>query len=101
MFGAEEQFLNGIKGLRTGPTEACHIGLERNCLTPLCEDKMDLEYTLIDCATGLIYGPYETFLQARERAEGFERWEIINRVGDLIDWSTAPSTVLTVTAQAA
>ena len=22
-------------------------------------DKMDLEYTLIDCATGLIYGPYE------------------------------------------
>ncbi len=29
---------------------------------------MDLEYTLIDCATGLIYGPYETFLQARERA---------------------------------
>ena len=30
---------------------------------------MDLEYTLIDCATGLIYGPYETFLQARERAD--------------------------------
>ena len=23
---------------------------------------MNLEYTLIDCATGLIYGPYETFL---------------------------------------
>jgi hypothetical protein len=46
---------------------------------------MDFEYTLIDCATGLIYGPYETFLQARERAEGFQRWEIINRAGNLID----------------
>jgi hypothetical protein len=62
---------------------------------------MDFEYTLIDCATGLIYGPYETFLQARERAEGFQRWEIINRAGNLIDWSPIPSTVLTVTAQAA
>ena len=47
---------------------------------------MDLEYTLIDCATGLIYGPYETFRQARERADDFERWEIINRVGNLTDW---------------
>ena len=62
---------------------------------------MDLEYTLIDCATGLIYGPYETFNRARERAEGFERWEIINRVGNLIDWSPTPATVLTATAQAA
>ena len=62
---------------------------------------MDLEYTLIDCATGLIYGPYETCLQARERAEGFERWEIINRVGNLIDWSSALSTVLIATGQAA
>jgi hypothetical protein len=62
---------------------------------------MDLEYTLIDCATGLIYGPYETFLQARERAEGFERWEIINRVGNLVDWSPTPSTVLTATQHAA
>ena len=62
---------------------------------------MDLEYTLIDCATGLIYGPYETFRQARERAEGFEQWEIINRVGNLVDWSPTPSTVLTATEQAA
>ena len=62
---------------------------------------MDLEYTLIDCATDLIYGPYETILEARERAEGFERWEIINRVGDLIDWSPTPSAVLTATEQAA
>jgi hypothetical protein len=62
---------------------------------------MELEYTLIDCATDLIYGPYETFLQARSRAEGFERWEIINRVGNLIDWSPTPSTVLTATEQAA
>lgn len=62
---------------------------------------MDFEYTLIDCATDLIYGPYETFLQAHERAEGFERWEIINRLGNLIDWSPIPSTVLTATEQAA
>jgi hypothetical protein len=62
---------------------------------------MELEYTLIDCATGLIYGPYKAFLQARERAEGFERWEIINRAGNLIDWSPTPSTVLTATKQAA
>ena len=62
---------------------------------------MDLEYTLIDCAAGLIYGPYETFRQARERADGFERWEIINRVGNLVDWSPTPSTVLTATQHAA
>ena len=62
---------------------------------------MDLEYTLIDCATGLIYGPYETFRQAREPAEDFERWEIIIRVGNLVDWSPTPSTVLTATQHAA
>jgi hypothetical protein len=56
---------------------------------------------LIDCATSLIYGPYETFLQARERAEDFARWEIINRVGNLVDWSPTPSTVLTATQHAA
>jgi hypothetical protein len=58
---------------------------------------MDLEYTLIDCAMGLIYGPYETFRQARARADGLERWEIINRVDNLIDWSP-PSTVLRAAA---
>jgi hypothetical protein len=62
---------------------------------------MDFEYTLIDCATGLIYGPYETCLQARNRAEGFERWEIINHVGDLVDWNPTPSTLLTATVRAA
>ena len=62
---------------------------------------MDLEYALIDCATSLIYGPYEIFLQARERAEDFARWEIINRVGNLVDWSPTPSTVLTATQHAA
>jgi hypothetical protein len=48
---------------------------------------MELEYTLIDCSTSLIYGPYETFNQAREHAEEFEPWEIINREGNLVDWS--------------
>jgi len=49
----------------------------------------DLEFTLIDCATGLIYGPFETFHQARDRAEEFATWEILNHAGDLIDWKTA------------
>ena len=62
---------------------------------------MDLEYTLIDCATGLVYGPYETFPQAREHTEDFERWETINRVGNLVDWSPTPSTILTGTELAA
>ena len=70
-------------------------------MTPVREDKMDLEFTLIDCATDLIYGPYGTILETRERAEGFERWEIINRAGDLIDWSPTPLAVLTATERAA
>jgi hypothetical protein len=65
------------------------------------EHKMDLEYMLIDGATGLIYGPYETFLQARDRAEDFEQWEIINREGNLVDWSPTSSTVPTTTELAA
>jgi hypothetical protein len=62
---------------------------------------MDLEYTLIDCATGLIHGPYETFSQARDRADDFEQWEIINREGNLVDWNPTSSTVLTTTELAA
>ena len=62
---------------------------------------MDLEYTLIDCATGLIYGPYETFLQARERAEDFEQWEILNRDGNLVDWSLRPKAAVPARAEAA
>jgi hypothetical protein len=62
---------------------------------------MDLEYTLIDCSTGLIYGPYETFAQARDRAERFEFWEILNRVGHLVDWSPKPKAVAPVGAEAA
>lgn len=62
---------------------------------------MDSEYTLIDCATGLSYGPYERCRQARERAEGFERWEIVNRAGDLVDWTPALASVMTATKQAA
>jgi hypothetical protein len=62
---------------------------------------MDLGYTLIDGATGLIYGPCETSRQARERAEDLEQWEIINREGNLVDWSCTPSTVRTATQQAA
>jgi hypothetical protein len=85
------------------PQTSVNAGLSwgATALSPACEDKMDLEYTLIDCTTGLTYGPYETFHQARETAEGLERWEIINRLGNLVDWSPIPSTVLTATELAA
>jgi hypothetical protein len=44
-------------------------------------------YTLIDCATDLIYGPYETFDQARGHADDFATWEILNGDDNLVDWS--------------
>jgi hypothetical protein len=58
---------------------------------PRYEDEMELEYMLIDYSMGLIYGPYETFNRARERAEDFAIWEILNRDGDLVDWSESPT----------
>jgi hypothetical protein len=47
------------------------------------------EYTLIDCATGLSYGPFELVDQARHRAEvdNIAKWEIINRDDELVAWS--------------
>jgi hypothetical protein len=65
------------------------------------EMEMELEYTLIDCSTDLIYGSYETFNQAREHAEDFERWEIINAEGNLVDWSPKPKAVAPASAEAA
>ena len=70
------------------------------------EDKMGtklkiLEYTLIDCDTDLIYGPYACFEEARECAEQFKRWEIINRDGGLVDWSRKPKTGGSTSAEAA
>jgi hypothetical protein len=46
------------------------------------------EYTLVDCETGLIYGPYETCAMARDHAEakGIATWEIITGDERLIDW---------------
>jgi len=46
-----------------------------------------MEYTLIDCSTDLIYGPFESFNRARQEADNFERWEILNGDGDLVDWN--------------
>jgi hypothetical protein len=43
-------------------------------------------YTLIDCSTDLIYGPYETFKEALDHTEQFDRWEIVTEDGDLVDW---------------
>ena len=62
---------------------------------------MELEYTLIDCSTGLIYGPYQTFNRARGHAEDFAIWEILNRDGDFIDWSSHPATAGSASAKAA
>jgi hypothetical protein len=47
------------------------------------------EYTLIDCATGLSYGPSELVDRARHRAEtgNIAKREIINRDVKLVAWS--------------
>jgi hypothetical protein len=49
------------------------------------------EYTLINCATGLSYGPFERVDRARQRAEAdnLAKWEIINRDGKLVDWASS------------
>ena len=50
---------------------------------------MKADYILIDCATGLSYGPFELVDRARHRAEAVNiaKWEIINRAGKLVAWS--------------
>jgi hypothetical protein len=50
------------------------------------EAKETKVYTLVDCSTDLIYGPYETFKEALDHTEAFERWEIVTEDGDLVDW---------------
>jgi len=47
-----------------------------------------VEYTLIDCATGHSYGPFELVDQARHCAEvgNIAEWEIIDRYGTLVAW---------------
>jgi hypothetical protein len=48
-----------------------------------------VEYILIDCATGLSYGPFELVDQARHRAKvsNVAKLEIVNRDGELVAWS--------------
>jgi hypothetical protein len=50
-----------------------------------------MEYTLVDCITNLIYGPFETLQEARRQAENLDRWEIVNADERVIDWSPASS----------
>jgi hypothetical protein len=50
---------------------------------------MDPEYTLIDCATGLVYGPYQTPYKARHTAEGMATWEILDDRDELVDCGRA------------
>jgi hypothetical protein len=47
------------------------------------------EYTLVDCDTGLIYGPYESceIAQAHAEAEALTTWEIVRDDVMLIHWS--------------
>jgi hypothetical protein len=46
------------------------------------------EYTLIDCNTELIYGPYESCGIARTHAYdlNLKRWEILNQDGNVVEW---------------
>jgi hypothetical protein len=46
------------------------------------------EYTLVDCMTDLVYGPYESCGIARMHAYDLDlkRWEILNQDGDVVDW---------------
>lgn len=46
------------------------------------------EYTLVDCETGLIYGPYETCAMARAHAKrkAIATWEVIASDEKLVDW---------------
>jgi hypothetical protein len=54
-----------------------------------CESTIMRQYTLVDCETGLIYGPYDTRAMARDHAEleGIATWEIITDDEKLVDWS--------------
>ena len=47
------------------------------------------KYTLIDCKTGLIHGPYETCASARAHADAaaIAAWEIVMDNDGLVDWS--------------
>ena len=47
------------------------------------------EFTLVDCETGLIYGPYRTCPMARAHAEAeaIATWEIFTDGDALVDWS--------------
>ena len=47
------------------------------------------EFILVDCKTGMIYGPYLTRAIARAvtEAEAFATWEIFTDGDALVDWS--------------
>jgi hypothetical protein len=66
-----------------------------------CESTIMRQYTLVDCETGLIYGPYETCAMARDHAEleAIATWEIITDDEMLVDWR-APRRPRNASAQA-
>jgi hypothetical protein len=47
------------------------------------------EYTLVDCQTELVFGPYQTCVMARDaaEAEAIATWEIFVDGDALVDWS--------------
>ena len=53
------------------------------------------EYILIDCATGLSYGPFELLDRACHRAEvgNIAKWEVIDCDDKLVAWSIQPATL--------
>jgi hypothetical protein len=58
------------------------------------------EFTLVDCETGLIYGPYLTCRMARAHAEAeaIATWEIYIGGDALVDWSCLDPIALPITS---
>jgi hypothetical protein len=51
------------------------------------------EYTLVDCDTGLIYGPYECCAEAEAYAEnyGLAAWEVLDGENKIVAWGRKPN----------
>jgi hypothetical protein len=61
-------------------------------LTITVGERIMREFTLVDCETGLIYGPYQSCAMARADAEAkaIAAWEIFTDDDKLLDWEGAP-----------
>lgn len=46
-------------------------------------------YTVVDTATAEICGPFETLRDALRCADGLADYEVIDRAGNVVDWSAS------------